>query len=101
MKPFLLSSLVLTLALASTACASDLSPSERVALAAPACTELVSMRAGDEPAIPAVAAAERTQLARAQAASPDLDALRAGEISDHDLLIAAIIIAVVALIIAA
>jgi hypothetical protein len=94
----LMTSLTLALALATSAFAADLTPAERAALAAqPAATELASMRAGESQPVPAVATAERTELARAQVAAKDLDTLRAGDISDHDLAVIGVVVAVVVL----
>jgi len=98
MKSSLLSSLALALALAAPAFAVDLTPAERAALAAqPATTELVTMRAGESQPVPAVAPAERTELSRAQAAAKDLDTLRAGDISDHDLALIGVVVGVIVL----
>ncbi|HTE06846.1 MAG TPA: hypothetical protein VK824_11655 [Planctomycetota bacterium] len=99
MKSSLLTSLTLALALAGPALAADLTPAERAALAAQPGTELLTMRAGESAPVPAVAPAERRALARAQAEARDLDALRAGNVSDHDLATIGLVVAVVVLLI--
>jgi hypothetical protein len=99
-KVTIMGSLALSLALAVPASAGDLSAAERAALGAPPAPELLALRAGDETGVAPFAAVERTALARAQAAAPDLDALRAGDIDNDDLVIIAIIVAVVALAVA-
>ncbi len=97
MKYPLLSSLTLMFAFASTALAGDLTNAERTALAAQPVTNIASLRAGESEPVPQVAPAERTELARAAASSADLDTLRAGAVSDHDLAVAGVIIGVIVL----
>jgi len=98
MKSFILSSLVLSLALVSTAAARDLTAAERAALAGQPATDVATLRAGAAEGLPAVKTAERPELSRANTSATDLDTLRAGDAdNDHDLTVVGVVVGVVIL----
>jgi hypothetical protein len=97
MKFITLPALLLSLALASTAAAREISSAERAALTGQPPTDVATLRAGASEGIPAVKAAERDGLSRADASATGLDAMRAGD--DHDLMIVGVVVIVVVLVI--
>ena len=96
MKSFILSSLVLSLALASSAAARDLTAGERAALAGQPATNVATLRAGEAEGITHVAVTERKDLAHADASATGLDALRAGD-DEHTWVVVGVVVGCVIL----
>ena len=85
---------------AGLASATTLAPSERAELAAARSPSLEQLRGGASEQHVALRTAERTTLARAQQAAPDLERLRGGDLhlTDHDLKIIAVVVLAILLI---